>query len=450
MLLAIGGACAILAAFVLFWHPPKQLGQSAAPIDLLAFYCGARVLPADPYNIEPLRTCQHAAFFAATGLSEIPGLVVPAPLPPFALSLLRPLAMLPFALARATWLTAILLTSVPVVVALCKLGRVWPPLLTAAVVLGTVVPCAILGQLVPFVLVALAGATLFVQQRRWGLASFFSALTLFEPQLGLPLCFAVLLLVPTCRRSLLRWIGALAAVSLTSGLYRNLEYLTSVLPAHARSEVSAFMWQYSLSALLVEVGLPATPSLALGSVSYLAMTGLAIFAARRIVPEFGLGAVVAVPAAFALLGGTYIHAHQMAFAVPLIVLLSQRYKAEMTAVLCAISIPWQVLQEAGALHWAFPASQPATYDSIASSLGTVHRGGGRLAEDVWSIWVRSYSVGAGSPIELLLFKLPVWCALCALVYFTLRTGRRLTISSSLRSSIDLPASASRIYATPRH
>ena len=69
----------------------------AAPVDLLAFYCSARVAASgsDPYLAEPLRSCEHEEFRRSTGhVSRYPLLVIPAPLPPYALFLLKPLAAL--------------------------------------------------------------------------------------------------------------------------------------------------------------------------------------------------------------------------------------------------------------------------------------------------------------------------------------------------------------------
>jgi hypothetical protein len=429
--------------FGLFLQPPKPMRNIALPIDLLAFYCGARVLPADPYLIEPLRSCQHDAFRLVTGRPEKPYLVVPAPLPPFALSILRPIGAMSFPMARAVWLVSIILVSIATIFWLCRLADIPPLLISAVVAVGITIPCLLLGQLVPFVLAALCGAALALQMRRWTIASFLAALSLFEPHIGGPVCLTLALLIPPCRRSLVIFVSSLALISLGSGVERNLEYVTVVLPAHAQSEGTSFIWQYSLSALLAQIGMPQRLALVVGTLSYVGMVGLAILTARRLVGILGSSAALVIPSAFVLLGGTFIHIHQMAFAIPLIVLLYPKHRQSMTLVLAGVSIPWYLIQQSGVVNWIFPPTAPNDYHTIVSSLQAASSRG-HLAEDVWSAWVRSSSKGAGSTLELLLFKLPSWIALVALVAFTTtyrRTGAHRLNIGRFSHAVDADAHA---------
>src|ERR1700722_17115235 len=99
--------CAAAVTFVIAGRGLVRLGHDGPitnPTDFRAFYCAAKVAAQgrDPYLAEPLRTCAQQAL-RSVGLDGVKQVVIPAPLPPYALAVLRPLTALPYLEASATW-----------------------------------------------------------------------------------------------------------------------------------------------------------------------------------------------------------------------------------------------------------------------------------------------------------------------------------------------------------
>jgi hypothetical protein len=120
-------------------------------------------------------------------------------------------------------------------------------------------------------------------------------------------------------------------------------YLTSVLPAHALSEVSRDN-QYSLSTIVAALGVPDKMAVLAGSLSYVVMTALGIAVALRLARRYDEPAIMAlVPGAFALVGGTFVHTEAVAAAVPAALLLFTRapeYRSWLFAALLLLAVPW--------------------------------------------------------------------------------------------------------------
>ncbi|MGH7757112.1 MAG: hypothetical protein ACREM8_12635, partial [Vulcanimicrobiaceae bacterium] len=124
-----GPAAAVLALFLIgLWFGVLQENRRGSPVtnppDFRAYYCGAVVAAAggDPYRAEPLGACESAAA-GAFGYVLFPHLVMPAPLPGYALAFFAPFAALPFPTASAIWfgiLVAALATTVFLVVDLTR------------------------------------------------------------------------------------------------------------------------------------------------------------------------------------------------------------------------------------------------------------------------------------------------------------------------------------------
>ncbi len=413
--------------------PALETFSPPAPVDLLAFYCGARVAAngLDPYLAEPLRSCEHEEFTRSTGhVSRYPLLVVPAPLPPYALALLKPFAALPFAVARACLIFAVTLASLGLALLLFALARTYLVVFVVGVLLCVLVPALQLGQIAPLAIAALATAAWAVRVGRIRLAAFAAAFTLVEPHLGLPAVLALFLCVPRARGWLAACVVGLAVASIAcGGLERNFEYLTRVIPAQAEAEGTSFGGQYSLAALAAEAGTPDRIALLSGSLSYFLMLAAGLFAARACFRSTGdPGYAVAVAPAFVLLGGTYVHIHQMAAALPLAAILvgsTQRTLVPALALL-GLLVPWDMIEKSGVLSLWFAAIPP--HDAHAALAAVA--GGDRLAEDVWGAWVRADPNGNRPALELLLFKLPTWFSLIALCVLTLRTALSLPRSGT--------------------
>ncbi|HEY2553730.1 MAG TPA: glycosyltransferase 87 family protein, partial [Candidatus Cybelea sp.] len=314
--------------------------------DFRAFYCAARVAShgADPYQTQPLGTCERSvgsdAFFRKN-----PGVTIPAPLPGYAIAALIPFAQLPFAVAVTCWLLLLLLAWLACVWALARFAGVdWETALAAlALSLGTLsLP---FGEVVPLAVACTCLAAYYAWRGRAQLAALFAAGTMIEPHLGLPVCVALAVWLPATRLVLAICAAVLAALSLvTLGVPTNLEYFTSVLPAHALSELTRDT-QYSLSAVLAAVGVAPRAAVKAGSLWSFAMLIAGTIVAGRLARQTGNNAFLAcVPPAFAVFGGTFIHVTQIAAAAPAAVLLASyaqnRYRTAAIVALLLLAVPW--------------------------------------------------------------------------------------------------------------
>ncbi|HKU81159.1 MAG TPA: hypothetical protein VJP76_03235, partial [Candidatus Tumulicola sp.] len=130
----------------------------------------------------------------------------------------------------------------------------------------------------------------------------------------------------------------------TIGASANLEYLVSVLPAHALSE-AARDTQFSLTSVLAALGANPATAIRAGSLWYLAMLFLGCATAARLSKESGNPAfLVCVPPAFAVFGGTFVHVTQIAVALPAAILflapgVTQR-RAPASIAIMLLSVPW--------------------------------------------------------------------------------------------------------------
>jgi hypothetical protein len=315
--------------------------------DFRAFYCAARVAAAgeNPYRAQPLRTCEIAVgpmrFFEAN-----PGITIPAPLPGYVVGTLVPLAALPFTAAAVLWALLSILACGAAIVALARVARLsWP----SALALFALSLCAIslpFGEVVPVALAGICGAAYFAMEGRWTPAALCAAAAMIEPHIGLPVCIALAVWAPAARVPLALSFGFLAAVSIAVlGPATNIEYFTGVLPAHALSEVGRDS-QYSLTAVLYSLGAPQNVAVRAGALWYVAMLVIGAYAGGLLAKKNANGAfIVCVPPAFAVFGGTFIHATQIAAAIPAAALLLASYakkeqqRLALTALL-GLALPW--------------------------------------------------------------------------------------------------------------
>lgn len=339
------GAGLLLALFVLsLAFDPAPLTNRAFLTDLRAFVCGGAVRAggADPYRVEPLRTCEHR--LDPSGRNLPPEVVAPAPLPGYALALVSQLAKLPFPTAAMLWELLVLLALGITVAALCDLTALAPVVVLATLLLSDAMPSLFFGQVVPFAVAGISAAMWCLKRERYAAASCCAAFALIEPHIGVGACLALALFAPRCRVPLALCTAALGALSLafnTPG--GELEYLRAVLPTHALAEIRNED-QYSLSYLLHLVGVEAHTAVSLGTLSYLVMLIVGLLSARIAARVTGERAfLAAIPPAFAAIGGPFIHIHQMAAALPAALLalahLPQRRPFLGTAILL-LAIPW--------------------------------------------------------------------------------------------------------------
>jgi hypothetical protein len=201
------------------------------------------------------------------------------------------------------------------------------------------------GQVVPFALVALVFCGLALARRRDGIAGLLAAATLIEPHLGLPVCVALLVWAPRARISLLASGLALTGIAaLTVGPAGIFEYAMRVIPAQAAAE-TGYVYQYGFTYLLHAFGVPASPALLLGDLSYGAMLLLAVWLSRRLTATLGHRELLAfLPAAGSLIGGPYVHMVDLALAVPAALVLAtnlQGRSRNLAAIaLVLLAVPW--------------------------------------------------------------------------------------------------------------
>jgi hypothetical protein len=149
------------------------------------------------------------------------------------------------------------------------------------------------------------------------------------------------------------------------------------------------------------------------------MLACAIALARRLRARYDDAAfVVLTPPACAVVGGVFVHDHQMALALPVAFLLL-RYAQRQTLVaiaIVALAIPWQSVFELFLAPY-FPVHGGFAPVPVLARVG----GPSRLAEDVWQAWVGLLDLRDGrSPVEMFAFKLPTWFAFVALGLAALR------------------------------
>lgn len=313
--------------------------------DFQDFYCAGEAVGrhADPYRYEPLHRCEHRVNQTEAYRLD-PNRVVPAPIPPYDLPPFELAARIGFPAARA--IDAIAIT-VAIAATIGGLALVGIPLGLAAPAL--VLPAGYLlldaGQIVPFALVAMVFCGVALARRHDAIAGVLAAVTMIEPHLGLPVFVSVLLLVPPSRFAALV-MGLLMALTgaLTVGVAGLVEYLAGVLPAQAAAE-AVYPYQYSLTYLLATTGLAPAAALAAGQFCYAALLALGIGLGAKLAVTLERRELVAyLPAACAVIGGSYVHMVDLAMAVPAALVLATYSRAASrtisTLALCLLAVPW--------------------------------------------------------------------------------------------------------------
>ncbi|HEV3090944.1 MAG TPA: glycosyltransferase 87 family protein [Candidatus Cybelea sp.] len=429
--------------------------------DFRAFYCAARVAStgASPYLTEPLGACERSIgpvrFF-----QKNPNVTIPAPLPGYAIAALEPFSRLPFAMAASLWVALLGLAWLAAVWSLARFaGTRWE---VSLAFLGLSLGALSLpfGEVVPLSAACICLAGYFAWRGRWLPSGLFAAGAMIEPHLGLPVCLALAVWAPATRLPLLLALAALGALSLRAlGSAVNVEYFTSVLPAHALSELTRDT-QYSTSAVLAALGVAPVTAVRLGGAWYAAMLVAGTFVAGRLARKTGNAAFLAcVPPAFAVFGGSFIHVTQIAVAAPAAALLIAyapkecRDAAVVAALLLIVPWGWVVspalivapLFPVGYLAWRywegnqrlvlFAAIGAALLVFGLQHLYTIsgpHIGAHpavlpidpRLPEASWSAYSRGSS---GGSLAAWAVRLPTWGALGLLLWLMVRSAQALSI-----------------------
>jgi hypothetical protein len=314
------------------------------PIDFHVFWCAGKVAAqhANPYTVEPLRGCEHAP--GTTHLSAAANEVIPFVLPAYDLFPLQAFARWPLEFAAVVFSVAAVTALAGGIVLVARTTE--SPLAASAGALGLSagLPSLVLGQIVPFELLFLGGAAWALRTNRPQLAGACAALSLAEPQVGAFVVASLLLFVPRSRPPILIGVVVLFAVwTMQTGLRTELSY-PATLHGQAAAE-AGFSEQYSATYLATLAGLTKPAALVAGAITSAALFGLALWLARKLAPTMSASALVYVPAACAVTGGTYVHLPQISLAVPAALLLLRRAQPQAAHRLGAIAVmllavPW--------------------------------------------------------------------------------------------------------------
>ncbi len=443
-----GIALALLALLAALANP--KLAPPAVLRDFDAFYCAGAAIDrgADPYLAEPLGTCERAPRPAAFARGT-PWLAVPAPLPPYALAPFALLARLPYVWAGALWSLAILLCTGLAVAAMRRLTSLPLAGLIALFALGGAYAALALGQVAPVATAGVALAALFLSQGRDRAAALAAAASMIEPHVGLPLALALFIWRPATRLPLLLAGAVCFALSLWMvGVPVALEYVRAVLPAHALSEI-ANEKQLSLTYVLHQAGASDAFALHAGELWYALMLALGLGVAGA-VRSRSPASIAALPVAFTLLGGAFVHVVQIAAALPAALLLFAGARGAarngLLLALLALAIPWVQFASLGTVFCAlvpiagavlvtsFGGTRPwiaaaaalvplgllsalwsGVVTRVPSAVSTLHAAYDphALAEASWTLYV--HTVASVDVADFDFAKLPTWLGLAAVV-----------------------------------
>jgi hypothetical protein len=319
-------------------------------IDFRAYYCAslAQRQGRDPYFTASVHECESktpAPYYRAPK-----NVTVPAPYPPYALAFFAPLTFLPFAVAAILWWIALVLSMLVAAYALARIAR--QPILVAwgALVLSLGLTSFWSGNVMPVAFAAIIVAALAVRRGRLAIAVPGLAIAMVEPQVALPAAIGLFVACSRARAALIVAAAVLGVISVTScGVAQTLSYLTAVAPAHALSEVSRDN-QYSLATVLAALGVPDLSAALAGSISYVLVSAVGVLVALRLARRFDEPSLtVLVPAAFSVLGGSFVHTGEIAVAIPACLLLFAQARALrpwLFIALILLVVPWMLATSA--------------------------------------------------------------------------------------------------------
>ncbi len=422
------------------WFFPLKSQQ----LDLRVVYCAGQGASAgaNPYALEPIRTCEHTV--ATRPLRDSPNLAMPFTLPGYDIPFAELFARFSIDGATVAYTALSLLAlAVGIVLVARALDAGIVPVLTG-LALSVGFPSVPLGQLGTFELLAVAasGWALARGHDRW--AGVFAATALFEPHIGAFVVVAVAALVPRARATLVLCCAGLAVAAVAfSSLREQIAYATQYLPGQAYASLHGIE-QYSLSYVATLLGASDRVALAIGTASTLLLLIVSVLVARACVALGERAAIAFIPAAFATIGGTYMHLTQVALAVPAVLLFVRVAPNRLAAAFASAGF---VLL---AVPWPFPAQtkQLLVISLLWVGLATWHVTRGKLrivlatVAVCWllMLWSENHlppaetvpvvpRYPAGTPISVeyrnvvdqvarvqpfeLLVKVPTWCGLLA-------------------------------------
>jgi hypothetical protein len=428
LVLAILVSLAIFGLTTTLWHYRID-GPLTNAIDFRTFYCGGWALDAggDPYLVEPTRTCERAAL-AIAGFSYGAKNLLGALYLPVWVAAFGVLARLPYKLAVEVWMTLNIVALCIATFVTATLCRVRPILAAIALLASLGYESFFYGQPVPIAVAALTIAALAARKNRVTIVAIALLIASIQLHLALPAALGALLFVRGARRPLVIAAALIAALSLIFYAGLTHEYVTSVLPLQSRAEIENFADQYSLSTVLWKIGVAIPLALKLGTLSYVAMVALGLYVGKRLCDRFDDRAfAILAPSAFVTFGGPYIHAHQIASALPFAFLLATYARgagartafASLVLAIVLLAIPFAVIADEPGVNQFFPHQayvragpfrDPAAKELIEVSY--IER------EDALT------KSNERTPAVQLMWKLPTWFALVVLLTSATALARR--------------------------
>ncbi len=165
-----------------------------------------------------------------------------------------------------------------------------------------------------------------------------------EPHLALGAWLSVSIFAPRARGAVALAGGVLLAICFALNAGALAEYLQSVLPLHALSEVPR-PTQYSATWIAYASGAAPALALRIGEATYVLTLVAGLAAAPALQRRWNDSAVlILAPLAAAVTGGTFVHASQVVLAAPFAAVLSLRESGLVrvsSAIACAaLAVPW--------------------------------------------------------------------------------------------------------------
>ncbi len=340
---ALGAIVAVVFATVAYYLAFGALTfqPKTFEIDLMPFYCGGEVVleRADPYRTEPLRSCEDRVARIARGTTP---LVLPAPQPAYVLAEMGAFHAIPYPALRIAWAILEFLAFFFTVELLARMLPTSRWIIWAALGLSDFYCSFVLGQLAAF-------CTLGIVMTAWGsrkkspaVVACGLALTALEPHIALPV-FLALIAWGNPRERVCAIATAIALIGISIAFVPATvlrEYAFDVLPAHALAEVSN-QEQLSATYALHAIGFAPATALALAKVQYALFVIVGMVAAGPLAKRFDRMFLVFAPAAFAIVGGPFLHVTQISAGVPVALALAAYTDARRYAcALCLLCVPW--------------------------------------------------------------------------------------------------------------
>jgi hypothetical protein len=309
-------------------------------IDLVAFWCAGAAMRhgLNPYLDASLHACDVSHGLIST-------LTLPVAHPPYILPVFEALSMLPLPVAFIAWSIVSAGCCGLAAIALMRLTGLHWTITGAAVALTVAIPSLPLGQLVPFPFCAFCWTLVYLRERRALAASGTLAVAALLPNFAETAWLSAFVAerrirAPLIAAGALLVLAGIAAVGITAALF----YLRVVLGAYGRSELDAF-WQLGTAATLHSLGVPASAALPAAYAMLAVLLVFGIYAGLQLARRFGGNHwVVATTAACGLAGAPYAHVSDVAFALPLALMLLAAAPGALTSVSAfVVAVPWQHL-----------------------------------------------------------------------------------------------------------